>query len=78
MDPKRYYCPFIGTFISGVAARGCNYSNLEDFTCNHTGQACVAKEGMLAFAQSSAKEKSPKDQRPLSQVDGRFVDLILP
>ena len=51
-EPKLYFCPFLGHSISGVVARGCNYCNLEDNTCNHTEGDCVAKEGLELFAQS--------------------------
>ena len=54
-QPQTYDCPFLGHAISGVAARQCNYSNLDDYTCRHTGESCVAKEGLEAFAQSSSE-----------------------
>ncbi len=50
-QPQTYDCPFLGHAISGVAARQCNYSNLDDYTCRHTGESCVAKEGLEKFAQ---------------------------
>ena len=49
---KFIYCPYTGVKISAVAARNCNYCNLETYTCNHTGEHCVAKEGLEQFAQS--------------------------
>jgi hypothetical protein len=54
-EPKTYYCQRLGHNISGVAARNCNYSNLENYTCNPTGEPCVAKEGLEQFAQSLPK-----------------------
>ncbi|VVB80554.1 Uncharacterised protein [uncultured archaeon] len=58
-QPKTYFCPYTGSSVSGVAARHCNYSNLDDFTCSHTGDACVAKGGLEEFAQSQAKCTTP-------------------
>jgi hypothetical protein len=51
-QPQAYDCPFLGHAISGVAARQCNYLNLDDCICRHTDELCVANEGLRAFAQS--------------------------
>jgi len=52
------YCPYTGVKISGVAARNCNYCDLETYVCSHSGKPCVAKEGLVAFAQSLAEGSS--------------------
>jgi len=59
--PKTYYCPWLEGDIPGVAARGCNYCNLDNNTCRHDDKPCVAKEGLELFAQSLPKET--EDQR---------------
>lgn len=48
---KHYYCPWTNTAVSGITARNCNYSNLEDNNCNHTKEPCVAKEGLVSFVE---------------------------
>ena len=53
--PQTYFCKYLGYAISGIAARSCNYCNLENDTCNHDGQVCVAQEGLALFAQSLAE-----------------------
>ena len=58
--PKLYFCKYLGYAISGVAARNCNYSNLETNTCNHDEKPCVAKEGLELFAQISPLCKEGK------------------
>jgi len=49
---QEYFCEWLGYKISGVAARNCNYCNLETYKCSHSGEPCVAKEGLEQFAQS--------------------------
>jgi len=55
---KTYFCEYLDYAISGVAARNCNYSNLENYTCNHDGKPCVAKEGLIFFAQKLSESMS--------------------
>jgi hypothetical protein len=50
--PQGYFCEWLGYKILGVAARNCNYCNLETYKCSHSGEPCVAKEGLEQFAQS--------------------------
>lgn len=61
------YCPYTGVKISGVAARNCNYCNLETYICSHSGKPCVAKKGLEQFAQSLVKgsEDSLSDYKQL-------------
>ncbi len=49
---KFIYCPYTGIRLSAVAARNCNYCNLETYMCSHSGEFCVVKEGLEEFAQS--------------------------
>lgn len=53
-----YFCKWKGCELSGVVARNCNYC-LDDYTCRHTGEPCVAKVGLEAFAQSLAESTPP-------------------
>lgn len=50
------YCPYTGIKLSAVAARNCNYCNLETYICSHSGEFCVAKEGLEEFAQSLTED----------------------
>jgi len=63
---QTYYCPFLGHAISGVAARNCNNSSLDTYLCSHTGEACVAREGMMGFAEKLEHESA--DILPISHV----------
>jgi len=49
------YCPYTGIKLSGVAARNCNYCDLETYICSHSGEPCVVKEGLEQFAQFLAE-----------------------
>lgn len=54
-EPKTYDCPYTGGKVSGIGARNCNNSSLDDYSCRYSGCACVAKEGMIEFEQGLAK-----------------------
>ena len=82
---KLFPCPYKGCEISVVGARQCNYSNLDDYTCRHTGELCVASEGLEAFAQSlsdSVPEISPdafqqmKEKMALEQAKEKAAQII--
>ncbi len=64
--PQSYFCEWLGYKISGVAARNCNYCNLETYMCSHSGEPCVAKEGLEQFAQSLS---SGFNQERFQQLD---------
>jgi len=49
---KLFFCKWKNCEVSGVSARGCDYCNLDDYSCRHTGESCVAKPGLEQFAQS--------------------------
>lgn len=71
--PKTYDCLFLGYAISGVAARGCNYSCLDTCLCRHTGEACVAKEGMVEFAEKLDKQVADISPSPSKCTDEPWV-----
>jgi hypothetical protein len=50
-----YFCKWKGCKVSGVVARNCDYCNLDNYVCRHTGELCVASKGLEAFAQSLTK-----------------------
>ena len=58
ISQKFIYCPYTGIKISAVAARNCNSCNLETYMCSHSGEFCVAKEGLEEFAQSLTEGSS--------------------
>jgi hypothetical protein len=53
-----FFCKWKNCEVTGVSARGCDYCNLGDYTCRHTGEFCVAKSGLEQFAQSLADSSS--------------------
>jgi hypothetical protein len=59
VEQKIYFCKYLGYNITGIAARNCNYSNLDGYTCRHSGEDCVAKEGLIAF-QQKLEQSQPK------------------
>lgn len=67
-ESKKYFCEWLGYEISGVAARNCNYSDIENYQCQHDGKPCVAKEGLEAFAQSSAKDTDSEKRKFLRSL----------
>jgi len=57
-NPKTYFCEYLGHEISAVAARNCNYLNLETNKCNQDGKPCVAKQGLELFAQKLSEDNT--------------------
>lgn len=91
VEPKTYDCPYTGGKVSGIGARNCNYSSLDDYSCRHSGCDCVAKEGMIEFEQTepyllAGYHKSLESEQGLAKcisLDSEdefeaFLDSVLP